>query len=29
MGRPSRIIIDIPPDDGPITVTGGAVPIQD
>jgi PhzF family phenazine biosynthesis protein len=29
MGRPSRIIVDIPPGDGPITVTGGAVPIQD
>jgi len=27
MGRPSRIIVDIPPGDGPITVTGGAVPI--
>jgi PhzF family phenazine biosynthesis protein len=29
MGRPSRIIVDIPEGDGPITVTGGAVPIQD
>ena len=27
MGRPSRIIIDIPPGDGPVTVTGSAVPI--
>ena len=27
MGRPSRIIVDIPRGDGPITVTGGAVPI--
>jgi PhzF family phenazine biosynthesis protein len=27
MGRPSRIIVDIPLGDGPITVTGGAVPI--
>ena len=27
MGRPSRIIVDIPSGDGPITVTGGAVPI--
>lgn len=29
MGRPSRIIVDIPEGDGPITVTGRAVPIQD
>jgi PhzF family phenazine biosynthesis protein len=29
MGRPSRISVDIPQGDGPITVTGGAVPIQD
>jgi PhzF family phenazine biosynthesis protein len=28
MGRPSRITIDIPRGDGPITVTGCAVPIQ-
>jgi len=28
MGRPSRITIDIPAGDGPITVTGRAVPIQ-
>ena len=28
MGRPSRISVDIPPGDGPITVTGGAVPIS-
>ncbi|HEY2640925.1 MAG TPA: PhzF family phenazine biosynthesis isomerase [Streptosporangiaceae bacterium] len=28
MGRPSRIIIDVPRGDGPITVTGGAVPIR-
>jgi PhzF family phenazine biosynthesis protein len=28
MGRPSRIIVGIPPGDGPITVTGGAVPIR-
>ena len=28
MGRPSRIIVDIPPGDGPITVTGAAVPIS-
>lgn len=27
MGRPSRIIVGIPRGDGPITVTGGAVPI--
>jgi PhzF family phenazine biosynthesis protein len=27
MGRPSRIIVDIPDGEGPITVTGGAVPI--
>lgn len=27
MGRPSRIIVDIARGDGPITVTGGAVPI--
>lgn len=27
MGRPSRITIAIPPGDGPITVTGAAVPI--
>jgi PhzF family phenazine biosynthesis protein len=29
MGRPSRIIVDIPQGDGPITVTGGAVLIRD
>jgi len=28
MGRPSRITVDIPPGNGPITVTGGAVPIR-
>ena len=28
MGRPSRIIVDIPDGEGPITVTGGAVPIH-
>lgn len=28
MGRPSRITIDVPPGDGPITVTGGAVPLR-
>jgi PhzF family phenazine biosynthesis protein len=28
MGRPSRIIIDVPPGDGPITVTGSAVLIR-
>jgi PhzF family phenazine biosynthesis protein len=28
MGRPSRITIDIPRGDGPITVTGNAVPIR-
>jgi PhzF family phenazine biosynthesis protein len=28
MGRPSRIIVGIPPGDGPITVTGSAVPIR-
>ena len=27
MGRPSRITVDIPRGDGPITVSGGAVPI--
>jgi len=29
MGRPSRIIVDIPGGAGPITVTGAAVPIRD
>jgi hypothetical protein len=28
MGRPSRIIIDVSPGDGPITVTGSAVLIR-
>jgi PhzF family phenazine biosynthesis protein len=28
MGRPSRILVDIPPGDGPITVTGSAVAIS-
>jgi PhzF family phenazine biosynthesis protein len=29
MGRPSRITVGIPDGEGPITVTGGAVPIHD
>jgi hypothetical protein len=28
VGRPNRIVIDVPRGDGPITVTGSAVPIR-